>query len=280
MKNFLKSILIWSLRILLLLTILIICSYKIATSTKIVPKIITKTINQQSKDLQINNLKIGTIIFAPDNYILKNLSFEVSSQGQKFNITTKTALIHNILAPTFEISINELTIKNSQMSFENINLNGQYDPYKTKTFKGMAKIQTIEIQKYMFNRMLTFVNYSPESIDLSPVYVRSNNKYKGTMQGSIKIQTPPHTFPKLKAVLVSSKGDMDSDVIRYLMGDINNNLSFLPFQKQLNDKKFIRLEKFHVTVHNKSSENLEAEINLDSSELNLKLNPTITINLR
>ena len=64
------------------------------------------------------------------------------------------------------------------------------------------------------------------------------------------------------------------------MGDINNNLSFLPFAEILEKVDFIHLDNFKGTVHNMGKDSAQIELNISSRELNLNMNPTVTINLR
>jgi len=64
------------------------------------------------------------------------------------------------------------------------------------------------------------------------------------------------------------------------MGDVGGNLAFLPFSKALESIDFIHLDNFHGTVHNLDEESVSVKLNLDSRQLNLRLNPDITIRLR
>jgi hypothetical protein len=73
---------------------------------------------------------------------------------------------------------------------------------------------------------------------------------------------------------------MEKTLLKYLMGNINDSLAFLPFSKALESADFIHLDNFQGTIHNAGKDSVDIKLNVNSKQLNLDLNPTITINLR
>ncbi|MBF0478891.1 MAG: hypothetical protein HQL26_05370 [Candidatus Omnitrophica bacterium] len=248
--NFLKSLLAWFLRIILLLCIIAICGYKILTSSKWTEKFAGQIINRQVTNASLKDLKIKKIILTPNDYIWEKVSFHVTTQGQDFFVNVDRAQIHNLTSEKWDVFITDLHLTNTNISLSNANLYGKFQWKGPLTFKGLVYAKVL------------------------------NDNYKGIVAGPLAFKGTAKSISKFNAHLTSTQGDIASSLIRYLMGDVNNNLSFLPFENQLNKKKFIRLENLNLTIHNRTQDKFEIQMSLNSNELNLKLNPTLTINLR
>ncbi len=106
------------------------------------------------------------------------------------------------------------------------------------------------------------------------------SKWKGVAQGRAQYAGTVQRIENLQIELQSPSSEMERTLFKYLMGDVGGNLAFLPFSKALESIDFIHLDNFHGTVHNLDEESVSVKLNLDSRQLNLRLNPDITIRLR
>lgn len=107
-----------------------------------------------------------------------------------------------------------------------------------------------------------------------------NHKWKGVVEGSACYTGTFKRVDNLTLEFRSSSSEMERTLLKYLMGDVGNSLAFLPFAKILESADFIHLDKFQGTVHNLEQDSVSVKLNLESKQLNLNLNPDITINLR
>jgi hypothetical protein len=107
-----------------------------------------------------------------------------------------------------------------------------------------------------------------------------NSQWKGVAEGKASYTGTLSSIGSLTLEFRSSSSEMERKLLRYLMGDINNNFAFLPFSKILESADFIHLDNFQGTVHNLDQDSVSVQLNLESRQLNLKMNPDITINLR
>lgn len=107
-----------------------------------------------------------------------------------------------------------------------------------------------------------------------------NHQWKGVVTGTGSYTGTVKKIGQLSLDFRSASSDMEKTLLKYLMGDVGNNLAFLPFSKILEGTDFIHLENFQGKVHNLGQDSVSVRLNIDSRQLNLKLNPEITINLR
>ncbi|HSA31589.1 MAG TPA: hypothetical protein P5160_07300, partial [Candidatus Omnitrophota bacterium] len=107
-----------------------------------------------------------------------------------------------------------------------------------------------------------------------------SGKWRGVAEGRAQYAGTVQRIENLQVELQSPSSEMERTLFKYLMGDVGGNLAFLPFSKALESIDFIHLDNFHGTVHNLDEESVSVKLNLDSRQLNLKLNPDITIRLR
>ncbi len=107
-----------------------------------------------------------------------------------------------------------------------------------------------------------------------------NLKLKGVLAGKAVYTGTLKRIDSFTAEFRSPSSEIEKTLFKYLMGDINNSLAFLPFSKILDGMDFIHLENFQGTVHNLDQDSVSIQMNVRSKEPNLNLNPDITINLR
>lgn len=107
-----------------------------------------------------------------------------------------------------------------------------------------------------------------------------NHQWKGVVNGTGSYIGTSKEIGQLTLDFRSASSDMEKTLLKYLMGDMGNNLAFLPFSTILENADFIHLENFQGKVHNLGQDSVVVSLTIDSRQLNLKLNPSITINLR
>lgn len=107
-----------------------------------------------------------------------------------------------------------------------------------------------------------------------------NNQWKGVVEGKVLYAGTWKRIESLTAEFRSPFSEMERTVLKFLIGDVGNALAFLPFAKILEGTDFIHLDKFQGKVHNLDDDSVVVQLNLESRQLNLNLNPDITIHLR
>lgn len=182
--------------------------------------------------------------------------------------------------------------------------------------KGLISIDTVNIDNYQISRIRTYITGDTDKINFSDftasaydgkifangfyqinpqekieakVYLDKidtnkismvNQKLKGLLSGEINYKGTLTTVESLSATFDSQSSEIEKTLLKYLMGDVNNNLSFLPFAKLMEKYDFIHLDNLKGKVDNITKDTLEVQLNIDSKQLNLKLNPTVTVNLQ
>jgi hypothetical protein len=107
-----------------------------------------------------------------------------------------------------------------------------------------------------------------------------NSQLRGALTGQVSYSGTITSIDSLTVNFRSPSSEMEKTLLKYLMGNINDSLAFLPFSKALESADFIHLDNFQGTIHNAGKDSVDIQLNVNSKQLNLDLNPTITINLR